>query len=278
MIYKWANSFGESPLGIRLSAHWLASCHQRPCCQGNRPPSPPVLFHFLLLSTLPRSCSPKLPSSSFISQNALLARASWWSALVWLCVQQRVCAISHAEWSLVSPGDGLRCQSVAAAAVRSRKGSEKQRGLSLFLFLYLLDVPSLTPFSFASLQFPSSSTCFCSIVPWHTLYTFTNIPFFFPYYCLIHLLNLSLSFHLTPFFPLLLHWIHLYPTSMSLFWCYLLFVPLSFICLALFLISFLLCFYYLCLSFFSPVKLGGERTFGPTLSQEAAGEWVELGL
>lgn len=91
-------------LAIRLSTHWLGTCQQRPGCHSYRPPSPPALAGFLLLSTL--CCVPTLllHPCLFLSKCSQTSQTSV-CVCVFVWLHQIMCALIIAcrtEW-LLSP-------------------------------------------------------------------------------------------------------------------------------------------------------------------------------
>ena len=102
---------------IGLSAHWLAGCHQRPGCRGNRPLSPPVLvLHLAALHSLLRPHAPTVALIFFHSKGKDLANFLMHASIcVCICVcgcawlYERVCVfvcvsvtacLCHAGWPL----------------------------------------------------------------------------------------------------------------------------------------------------------------------------------
>lgn len=96
-------------LAIRLSTHWLGTCQQRPGCHSYRPPSPPALAGFLLLSTL--CCVPTLllHPCLFLSKPQVLTNFSDVSVCVCVCVaaSNHVCVNNSVLYrvAFVSPDD-----------------------------------------------------------------------------------------------------------------------------------------------------------------------------
>lgn len=154
--------WGITP-GVWLSANWLGSCHQRPGCQGNRPLSSPVLIRFPLLNAPCLFPSSKGKCSQTSCAYIYVCMCLWtWVlhacfASVCVCVLVTACYQSRRVATL-SPGDGLRCQSVAAAHNKSVSTElEIQSGrvvlCSLFPFLIILS-STFVPFP---ILFPLSS-------------------------------------------------------------------------------------------------------------------------
>lgn len=106
LLKKWL--FGRHllrgiTLAIRLSAHWLGACQQRPGCHSYRPPSPPALAGFLLLSTL--CCVPTL----LLHPCLFLSKAQGLTNFtdVSLCVCVCACA---AAWNHVCVNPSVLCR------------------------------------------------------------------------------------------------------------------------------------------------------------------------
>lgn len=145
-----------------LSAHWLASCHQRPGCQGNHPPS---TFSFA------SCCSPQSSASSLLVFSSSLGECSKTSACQCVCVCVNKCLLvcmtlwthmcvlvtaylCHAEWPLpplvMDCEANLLQQLITSLSVLSWQVSERKNFTlpSLLIWLNLYFISSVLPLMF----------------------------------------------------------------------------------------------------------------------------------
>ena len=179
---------------IGLSAYWLAGCHWRPGCQGNRtsvtscscsPPRPsplsaapsrsysgPYLLPFKGqgLRKLPHACI-------YVRMYMCL-----WVRMMCVCVCVCVCVCNSNSVSVsrrvatVSPGDGLWCQSVAAAhnksVITELEKPERERVVLNSPFLFHIVVLFHIVFYFLQSSFPFPPSVFPPFFPIHHFHSF----------------------------------------------------------------------------------------------------------